>query len=272
MDNTRTYNTWHQFVRAADNINDLNPNRRHSRDKSKPIWSGTDSFEETIHLASRGWPEGLKKVRNNIQIIERFISPRQPRKELAYGVRGPGILDLERYQQGRPDSWLGWEEHHTQEGMSTKIVPIVFNLSASGGVNASVLFNRGAAVCALIDMLEHHNIRVELTLAEKARYPDPQRKSSSDYTWKVLMKHSEDVLDMDRIAFALCNASVLRRLMFSLAEQHVENLFEGYGSPLSHKEPGAINIDAASLYIRNESDMVPWLVTQLAGYGIEVQD
>jgi len=65
---------------------------------------------------------------------------------------------------------------------------------------------------------------------------------------------------------------VLRRLMFSLAEQHVENLFEGYGSPLSHKEPGAINIDAASLYIRNESDMVPWLVTQLAGYGIEVQD
>jgi hypothetical protein len=220
-----------------------------------------------MHLARHGWPEGLRQVRKQVHIIERFISPKQPRLELTHAVQGPGILDFDYYQQGRPDSWVVWEPVSDQHGVSTQIVPIVFNISASSGVSAEILFRRGAAVCALVDILEHSNIRVEIMIAEYAEYG-----KSGTYCWKVMLKHSEDVLDMDRVAFALCNASVLRRLMFSMAEQYVPNLPSGYGSPRSWREDGAINLDSASLAIRNERDMVPWLVGQLANYGIEIDN
>lgn len=270
-DNITTYNTWHQFVKAADSMTDLNPRAGSSRDIDHGDWFGTNNFEETIHLATHGWPDGLRRIKTQVHIIERFISSKQPRKELAYAVRGPGILDLERYQQGRPDSWLTWELKDQQVGQSAKIVPIVYNLSASGGVSIETMFNRGAAVCALVDILEHSNIRVELILAEYASYNN-RHGSPNTFLWKVMLKHSEDVLDMDRLAFALCNASVLRRLMFSLSEQYVPNLPSNYGSPRTYQEDGAINIDAASMYIRKEEDMVPWLIKQLAGYGVEIQE
>jgi hypothetical protein len=218
-----------------------------------------------MQLANRGWPEGLRRIKDQVKIIDRFISAKQPRKELAYAVRGPGILDFSRYQQGRPDAWTVWQEVDDTAGRSAKIVPIVFNVAASSGVDKEVMFHRGASVCALIDILEHSNIRVELTVASAIKHGDT-------HTWTTVVKHSEDVLDMDRVAFALCQASVLRRLGFSLMEQQIPNLMDTYGIPASHYVDGAINLDGASLYIRNESDMIPWLVKQLANYGVEVED
>ena len=260
-----TYNTWDQFVRAADNTNNLNPRVRESRSISDPSWAGSANWQETLDLAHRGWPEGLRRIKEQVSIIERFVSPRQPYKELVHAVQGPGVLDFNRYQQGRPDSWVVWEGIDSQDGQSTVIVPLVFNLSASSGVSLETMFRRGATICALIDILEHSRIRVEAMVVEHANYGKPGL-----YTWKVVLKKAQDHLDMDRMAFALCHASVLRRLMFSLAEQHVPNLTHTYGNPATWKEDGAINIDSASLHIRAEADMLPWLVNQLAGYGVEV--
>lgn len=263
----KVYNTWHEFVTDADQPNNLNPNMVESRSSGsgRNPWAGTASWEDTMHLAQRGWPEGLRRVKEQVHIIERFIGPRQPRKDLAYSVQGPGILDFSRYTQGRPDSWVVWEERDAQDGWSTRIVPILFNVSASSGISTEVLFHRGAAVCALIDILEHSRIRVELTIAECANY----RPMVGQFLVKV--KKSEEPADMDRIAFALCNASVLRRLMFSIAEKYIPNLPYGYGKPQSYHQEGALNLDAASLSIRGESDMIPWLVKQLKGFGIEVE-
>ena len=77
---------------------------------------------------------------------------------------------------------------------------------------------------------------------------------------------------MDRIAFALCNAATPRRLMFSIAEQNLPDLSQTYGRPDTYTEDGAINLHSASLYIRKEQDMVPWLIEQLKEFGIEVDD
>lgn len=260
----QSYNTWHEFVRSADNTNNLNPRIIQSREITDGRWAGTKNWAETMHLATHGWPEGLRAVKQRINITERFIGHKQPQKELVHSVRGPGVLDLERYQQGRPDPWTVWEPRDSQDGRSAQIVPIVFNVSASGRVSTETLFSRGAAVCALADMLEHSNIRVEILIAEHASY------SQGEYLFKVVLKHSEDVLDTDRVAFALCNASVLRRLMFSIIEQYVPGLDLAYGRPETYHEAGAINIDSVSLSIHNEADMVPWLVKQLANYGVEV--
>ena len=262
--NIHTYNTWYEFVRAADQTNDLNPWHKSSHRIDNAGWAGTYDWNEAMQLALRGWPDGLRRIRDQVHIIERFISPKQPRLELTHAVQGPGILDFDRYAQGRPDSWVVWEPVSDQHGVSTRIVSIVFNISASAGVSVDVLFRRGAVVCALIDILEHSGVRVEIKLADQTTY------NNGTYTWIVMLKRSEDVLDLDRTAYALCNVAVERRLMFSLQEQQVPALPSSYGHAQSYHESGSINLDASSLYVREEADMVPWLIQQLAGYGIEV--
>ncbi len=260
-----TYPSWYQFVQDVQADHNNNPNRRESRTKAQLTgWAGTETWDQAIHLAMHGWPDGLKRIKDKVRIVERFISPKQPRLELDHDIRGPGGLDMERYTQGRPDAWVVWEEQATTEGQSEKIITINYNCVSSCGVDAETLFNRGAVVCALIDILEHNKIRVELNIMELSRY------SSGVHQFRVVMKRASDMLDLDRMAFALCNAATPRRLFFSALEQHVPNLDSHYGHPMSMSEEGAINLDAGSLAVRQEKDMVPWLLEQLAQFGIEV--
>ena len=275
----RSYPTWYSFIWDADKVNGLNPRNQSSRTADTGVrepWHGTHTWEETLDLANRGWPEGLRRIMANVHIIERFIGPKQPRLELVHAVQGPGILDMARYTQGRPDSWVVWEDVDERYGTSNRIVPIIFNLAASAGVSPDTIFQRGAAVCALVDILEHSKVRTSITLVEMGAYTSSIRgrgpNTPQSSTFKVTLKRPEDVLDRDRLAFALCNASVQRRLMFSLLEQYVPDLPAGYGSPATyHGEDGAIVIDSASLFIRSEADMIPWLVKQLAQQGIGVE-
>lgn len=276
MDNTFTYNTWHKFVSSAKSDTNNNPGRTSSRDTGglhKESWSGTSTFDEALELARTGWPEGARKIKDNITIIERFIAPRQPVKDLSHDVRGPGMMDFDRYTQGRPDPWVVVKERDAQEGTSVAVVPIIFNISASSGVDIETMYRRGAAVCALIDILEHSKIRCEVKLVARinnGHWRQRGQEGSGHYTFIVVLKNAEDALDMDRMAYALCHAATFRRLIFSLMEEHIVELGTGYGMPDVYREDGAINIDDSSLVIRREQDMVPWLVKQLKNYGIEV--
>lgn len=285
------YNTWHQFVRASESETNINASQGpkqprsmfgESRTSSRKAdsqhgaqWSGTDTFEEAVELAKRGWPEGVKKIKENVHIIERFIAPKQPRKDLAFDVRGPGLVDFDRYFQGRPDPFVVTEEREDQAGQSVTIVPILFNISASCGVDVETMYRRGAAVCALIDILEHYKIRCEVKLVAKINNSGWRRRGQQGddmHAFMCQVKKAEEPLDIDRMAFALCHAATFRRLMFSLMEEHIPDLSPGYGYPDVHREDGSINLDDSSLVIRREQDMVPWLKHQLQTYGIEVED
>lgn len=277
-DNTHIYNTWHAFVTAADSTTKHPDNAHHNSAHSggglhTSQWSGTDTFEQAIELAQHGWPEGARRIKDNVHIIERFIAPRQPKKDLTYDVRGPGMMDFDKYTQGQPDPWIVFEDRDAQDGTSTAIVPIVFNISASCGVDVETMYRRGAAVCALIDILEHSKIRCEVKLVARINnggWRIRGQQSSGMHTFICQLKKAEEGMDVDRMAYALCHAATFRRLIFSLMEEHIPQLGSGYGYPDVYKEEGAMNIDDSSLVIRREQDMVPWLVKQLARYGIEV--
>lgn len=280
---TYTFATWNSFVNAAVAGKSQNPKRVTSRDRENghdAKWSGTDTWEEAVFLAKHGWPEGLKRIKKSIEIIDRFMGPKQTRYEQANDLVGPGIIDVDRFQQGRPDVWQVWEAYDTKVGPSTEIVHVVYNISTSSGVDIETMFHRGAAVTAMIDIMEQNGIRVELTLVScGSNMAYTQRRGRDSYnsdenmdTFKITIKKAEEALDLDRIAFALCNAATFRRLVFSLMEQNVENLNFGYGRVNIYREEGAMVLDPSSLEIRFEHDMVPWLKKQLKGYGIQVDE
>jgi len=101
------------------------------------------------------------------------------------------------------------------ESTSGRIVRIVANVAASGSVSAESLFVRGAVVFATIDILESLGHRVELTVARGTKAPN-----GSVFQVFVLVKSADQPLDADRLAFCLCHPSFLRRLTWSVSEQH----------------------------------------------------
>lgn len=274
------FETWGAFVDAAENgPTDMPMDRRASRESDGQgsyghSWHGA-SWVEALKLARIGWPEGANKVKAKLELMQAHLPSRSIRNEMKMQMVGPGTLDMQRYQQGHPEPWVTWQPQEYETDSEGQIVTVLFNISASSGVSVSAMFDKGAVICALVDLLERVGKRVELILADGGKSWD------TTVGLKVIVKKANEPLDLDRIAFALAHASCLRRLGFSIWEQAPADTRRaigidkdrGYGAPANVTQDGAINILASSLYDESysEAKQFQWLKTQLATQGVDLK-
>ena len=126
------------------------------------------------------------------------------------------------YAAGVPeDMFVPLEDGAAQ---SKPIVRIAVNVVCSGWVNAQDIINRGAAVVALIDKVQSEGQRVELIA-----FCHVEGKGNDRLIMSVTVKRPEEVVDMDRIAFALAHPSMLRRAFFRCVEFLYPKYLPGYG-------------------------------------------
>src|SRR2546421_8400924 len=125
-------------------------------------WAGTPDFASALALARQGWESGAKRIGEISARIGDSIAPRTYREELDYSPVGPGTLDLDRYQMGHPESYQVWVDTEDTVESNRGFLHLVVNLSASAGIDAEVMFTKGAAVCALVDCLERDGYRCEI--------------------------------------------------------------------------------------------------------------
>ena len=265
------FQDWFSFVAKAESGKCELP--RHERDS---ITNTNDfagcSFDEAIKLTKIGWPEGLAKMKDRMELIKSHIPARKLQQELRYEQTGPGTIDMERLKQGHPEPWVVWR---TKEDMveGDKIVRILYNAAASAFVSTERIFQKGAMICTLIDLLERSGKRVELVLADVSQ-------GRTQITTTVMVKKANDILDMDRLAFALAHSACLRRLGFSIMEQAPKQYRDGcgiphggYGRPLDLTTDDQINIPAQSLYdiAYDINDQIGWLRGQLFKQGIVIE-
>lgn len=180
---------------------------RSSREKGNQAFRGSDSFESTLDLAYKGWPEGTEKAKELTFALESVTSKVSYRTKLSREVQGGGTLLIPDHIQGLPDPWL-----HRQKKKENKFVRIVFNGTASGGVDKEVLVARGTVAAALIDTLELNGYRVKVELYTGVK----GNKASCQVT--VCLKEFHESLDLDRLVFFVGHPSSLRRLFFSIEE------------------------------------------------------
>ncbi len=277
---TFRFDTWTEFVHAAefgesilDGRNPLMRDHRHSRDDSDYInnWSGA-TWEEALDLAKNGWPEAVTMLDHKLEMVKSSIPSKREIMTVDYAAVGPGTLDMGRYIQGHPEAWTVWHPEETDETtVGTRIVPIHFAISASAVISKEALFEKGALICVLVDVLEREGNRVELTLdASTAR---------NAVSIQTQVKKASEPLDLDRVVFAIAHAACLRRLAFSIWEQTDRDTLRtigimphrGYGIPSFKKVPGAINIPATLYGDYDEVDQLQWLQTQLKPFGITLE-
>jgi hypothetical protein len=270
------FNSWTEFVDAAEKMEgSLGIEERMSRRMGNASFSGTDSFEECIRLARCGWPEGAKRVKAKLDLLHAAIPAKRVVKEVQMSRVGPGIIDMGRYKQGHPAPWVTWQdtEVESNESPNGQIITIAFNITASGGVSTDVMFRKGATIAALADILERSGKRVELILI------DTSQGNHDRMVIRSCIKRAEDPLDIDRVTFAVANASTLRRLGFSIYENQKNakrnSWWSGgtYGSCVNVVVPGAINVHSTDLrYFSDDASQIAWLKQNLAEQGVEWDD
>jgi hypothetical protein len=248
-----TFATFSAFLQHATTAKShLSTDQRSSRTESsyRTAFTGTATFGEAVQLAEGGWTEGLARIAALSSVIYTQVNDRVLRDELAYDVVGDA-WDMGRVLTGEPECAMRWEQAEVPITATGKVVRIVVNASASWEVSADVLFTRGAAICALVDALESAGRRCEVTVATATT-------GGSDNThhmeMRVLVKHAADALQPEALAFALCHASMLRRLVFSIKECSPRSVLKsfnikvggGYGAPAEVRgERGDLYLPAA---------------------------
>ena len=200
-------------------------------------------FERSRHLSQ------LESARKKITPGE--ISREDP--EMALDVTGR-TFDMGLYMSGVPECWISYPSKEPQ------FYRIFANIGLSFGISAEIAARRGAAVAALVEHIEARGIRVELTVGW-------DYSNGDDYSAHVRIKDFGEQLDIDRIAFALCDVALSRRIAFNwVATRSGNSGSVGWGKP--HVPVGVDlalgRMHANDPHFKSPESAEAWILEQIA--------
>jgi hypothetical protein len=221
IDFHKSFDSWGDFVRGAQDTRPAQWDRRESRAVVGGNWAGTKDFAEACTLAAQGWPMGRAKMMKAVQVAALATGTGQTPSHYMDVAGAYPIAALAA--AGDPAAMVNLA---AVEERARPIVRLVMAGSVSAMISEDSIFNYGAALLAFIDGLEQADIRAELNLC----FAFQRNAHKSSYL--IRLKEAGEVLDLDRLAFALSNAATLRRLMFAHMEMDLPNDYGGtYGTP-----------------------------------------
>lgn len=179
-------------------------------------WDLGASWEDTCKLARDGWHTGAVKLYDKLNAMP---APTTTHTKLRMDVAGH-FPDVARYLQGDP-------AHMTTRGKvhgKKPTISIIVNATASASVNAQHYMNFGCVMSAVIDKLESHGRRVELSIC----FANAMNHTRALVGWRV--KAAGEALDLANVAFSLAHPAAYRRFGFGLWERTAaHNATPGYG-------------------------------------------
>lgn len=196
-------------------------------------WRGTRTYKEAIEQARFGWPEGRAQLKEGLDTTN-VLKHGQYQKAQSLDVAGSHPCVPVAVAGDPLNMWTyGLEKSKTKP-----VVRIVVNTSVSAGVSTKVIINRGAAILSWVDALEAQDVRCEIYAAKisSAMGSGSANRGCTGF----FVKRAQDVLDLDRAAFALLSPSMNRRIMFGLYERDasLQYGFQGsYGMPCNDVPP-----------------------------------
>lgn len=239
----------------------------------------THSLSEALALAHSGWEAGAVDARAISSVLEARLLPRIVKDDINYDVEGMA-LDVARLTAGEPEHWICVTES-TERGHGAKHVQITVELGVSCGIRAESITARGAALCALVTLLEYADCRVELWAQQSSG------QERVEFVDRIRVKAYDQPLDEARVAFALSHPSMLRRICFALMERPANDAIApvcqritsaSYGRPLSHHDDEAslnvIGMDLADGHVdwNNTASVEAWIIAELAKSGVILAD
>lgn len=274
----RVFPTWGDALRCVETT-PRSPGAGRASETGDRSFTHTRSLADAMTLAHSGWKEGADKARAISSVIEARLLPRIVKEDVNYDVEGMAF-DVARYIEGEPEHWVRMEES-TERGVGAKHVQICVELGVSCGIGAESIIARGAALCALVTLLEYADCRVELWAQQSSG------QERVEFVDRIRVKAYDQPLDEARVAFALSHPSMLRRVCFALMERPLaacqaiaDKLTAGgsYGRPLAYNDDEAslnvVGMDLADGRVEwnNIAEVEAWIIAELAKAGVIMSD
>lgn len=267
MSLTLTFNNWIDFVEAAKHATPATEYHT-SHDNSRPKWSGSANFAETVELAEAGWPEGAAKIKSLSSAIADKVESLIEVPTVHYDVTGDDF-DVSTMLTGIPEYWERLETDSETAPVETLVVNVNFGFLCD--VTVREVEVRGSAIAALVECLEFANKRVEVNIV---MYSTVGRKEK--FSLSIRLKDSEQFLATDTLAFAILHASCLRRLVFALMETDSGYMrAAGFSYGTTHDIPAAdmpkgLYLPSQLVGQFREDNAVEWVTNHLKEQGVTI--
>jgi len=236
--------------------------------KTDDSWTGTRTFEEAMNLATYGWPEGRKKLLDNLQIAAKKQVSRTHAKNYDVGGMYP---DVPMYCAGEP-AYMVTQENEIRH--SKPIVRLLLQKFVSAMVSSENIMNQGAAILSCVDSLENdgHSCEIEMVLSGAWT-----RMSGTKQEIRWIAKRAGEPLELDRMAFQLIQPAMFRRILFRINEQNpkAERGNGSYWIPTNSPEvePGQIYFEQPSgSEYRTIEHAISHVTQRLQTSGVEIVD
>ena len=277
---------WSDFLEYLEDAPCTSPDTQRASRKSSmgPDWSGTRSWAENMQFARAGWSEGEKRITPLTANLFDLVGSMIEKEHIVYDVEGMSI-DIARYLDDEPECWQKWEVRR-EEGPGTRHLKIVYNFGVSAGVDKSIINAKGAAIAALVQLLEYSGVRCEVIAGSCSK--DSHLRGPNDYTLDILVtvKEYDQDLDMGRLAFALANVSMCRRCEFHIMETMPAEFRTalsalgtggsyGYPAPMPASERGDMYIGESYYgepHWENVESTRKWIMDTLRKQGVQLNE
>ncbi len=244
----------------------------------------TETLDEAIDLAEKGWEEGVKKIIDlSASLSDEIISILHV-PEVHYNVTGDQ-LDVGRYVAGEPEDFMTLVPAEIED--RPKILHLVANVCASAGVKGDTMIRKGAAVVALVDALEKHGKRLSVDVASLSSLSGRWGyggSSGRNTVVKIRVKETWEPVNLANLVMCLAHPSTLRRLMFrtwehmSDEDRNAGGFYQGGG--YGYVEEIKKDEDKGDIYIEGmdtrrrtwrTDEAIPWLLSKLSEQGIHAE-
>ena len=181
----------------------------------------TESFEEAVDLAKYGYHENFDKLKELKLNLEKYVKVSN-KKNKQYNFYVGYAPDVKAYLEGSPLSMLN------KQNNIRKKIDIYMNSAISAGTSVEKVYNRGAIILNLVEILESLGFSVDFHLFEMTTVYDQMHFSD------FILKRDNERLNLQKLYFPLCHPSWVRRLDFRLKEVTPDITYDwvlGYGRP-----------------------------------------
>ncbi len=267
MNVRRSFDSWGGFVDAAVAGGKPGDSSHSERDR---YWDLGVGWDGAVRLAREGWPDGQAKVREVSGEVLRSVVGQVSGRRRVLDVAGHRC-HIGRFLSGDPRCMVSIR----RAARSARVVRLVATISASYCVKAEDFVRRGAAVAAVVDVLEASGVRCEVVVGVCV-----SRGGQGRHMTGVLVKPADQALDIDLLSFALAHPATLRRLWFGFVEGEPEPIREyfrfsskagSYGRPETYasevQDSCAINVlGFESPVWKNDVAMAAWVREQVGAW------
>jgi len=205
--------------RAGENLSpavDDFERKSHWITEERTEFTGVETFQDAAELVKNGYSVAIQEMESR----KDFILSESEKKEYRYDVEGE-FFDVGEVLSGAPEPWL---REITEKG-APKHYKIIINCSIWHKITQSEIYNRGAAILAIIDSLASQGAILEIEgIIYVVNFPTGEKtEMGNDKRGAFLAKFPicNTPIDMDLLGFVLSHPAFLRRLWFGAMEKKV---------------------------------------------------